>query len=91
MRNRLTVLWRHSTLVASLSAALAKRAGLDPEIARLAGLIHDIGALPVLVWAERVPHLLEDGRRLSLVTQRLHADGCPDRFHDHALRPGGSR
>lgn len=36
-------LWEHSTTVACASRLLAKKAGLDPEVAFLLGMLHDIG------------------------------------------------
>lgn len=65
MRHHLTDIWNHSTLVAATSAIIAKRfSRLDPYEAMLAGLIHNIGALPVITsCAERadviaIPELL---------------------------------
>lgn len=69
-RPHLVELWHHSTLVASLSEVLARRlAHLEPEVAMLSGLVHRIGALPVIVWAERSPEVLRDrARTAELVT-----------------------
>ena len=42
-------LWAHSIEVAATSQVLARSVThLDPEEALLAGLLHDIGALPIL-------------------------------------------
>jgi putative nucleotidyltransferase with HDIG domain len=43
-------LWRHALLCAVASQAVADHAGLDPELAYTAGLLHDIGK--VLLWNE---------------------------------------
>jgi len=65
--------WLHSMLVAAISYVLAKRfTKLKPDIAMLAGLIHDIGALPVLTYSRNYPELAEDGEMLTSVTYRLH-------------------
>ncbi len=46
-------LWHHSSYVAAICAVLAhKTAGFDPDRAMLAGLVHDIGAVPVLTFAD---------------------------------------
>ena len=37
--------WRHSLACAELSSELAKKVGLDPDLAYTAGLMHDIGRL----------------------------------------------
>ncbi|MCC5812409.1 MAG: HDOD domain-containing protein [Ectothiorhodospiraceae bacterium] len=49
---RLGRLWEHSMKVSVLSFVLARRQqDVDPEAALLAGLIHDIGSIPVLMFA----------------------------------------
>ncbi|WP_020563821.1 HDOD domain-containing protein [Methylosarcina fibrata] len=65
--------WRHSVHVASVSRALASRCRhLDPDQAMLAGLIHQIGKLPILTLAEKLPELGKDGATLSQHLERLH-------------------
>lgn len=66
-------LWQHSTLVASISEVLAQRyTVLQPEVAVLAGLIHDIGVLPVLVRAQKVEAIMADERILQRLLAELH-------------------
>lgn len=66
-------LWLHSTRVATLSHVIAKRyTKLKPDEAMLAGLIHDIGILPILNRAGLFPELLQDDKKLITVMQRLH-------------------
>ena len=68
-------LWRHSTTVAALASLLADRSrDLDSDVAMLAGLTHDIGALPVLVRAERVPQLIECRELLDPLVKALHCE-----------------
>ena len=68
-------LWRHSTTVAALASLLASRVdGLDSDVALLAGLTHDIGALPVLVRAEKVPKLIERRELLDPLVKALHCE-----------------
>jgi len=63
----------HSTRVATLSHVIARRfTQLKPDEAMLAGLIHDIGTLPVLNRASLFPELLEDDDKLVAVMHRLH-------------------
>lgn len=70
---RMRALWEHNTQVAAISHALAKQfSRLSPEQAMLAGLVHDIGALPVLSRAEDVPELLADEALLDRVVGALH-------------------
>ena len=64
--------WEHSTQVASICYVLASAAGIPKDQAMLAGLIHDIGALPIMVHAEDIPELREDQALLDKVIQKLH-------------------
>lgn len=53
LRARLQETWQHSCRVAAISSVLARvTQGLDPDRALLAGLIHDIGVLPLLRYVE---------------------------------------
>ena len=73
IKQHLRDLWLHSTRVAVLSHVIAKRfTELKPDEAMLAGLIHDIGALPILNRASLFPELLQDDEKLVGVMQRLH-------------------
>ena len=75
VRTHLTRLWQHSTLVASLSELIAARhPEINREEAMLAGLIHDIGALPILVWAEPIPSVIESEDSLSGIIAALHGE-----------------
>lgn len=50
---RMRSIWRHSTEVAGISHVLAHHfTKLRPEQATLAGLVHQIGALPILTYIE---------------------------------------
>ena len=71
---KLRQLWEHSMTVAAISHALAAQfTKLAPEQAMLAGLVHDIGALPILTKAEDYPELLENEAALDMIIDRLHA------------------
>jgi putative nucleotidyltransferase with HDIG domain len=74
LRQRMQVLWEHSTQVAAISHILARKfTRLQPDEAMLAGLIHDIGALPILQKAENYPELLADETQLNDIVDMLHA------------------
>ena len=65
--------WEHSTEVAAISHLLAKQfTRLKPDQAMLAGLVHDIGVLPILVRAEDMPVLLENPPMLEMIVATLH-------------------
>lgn len=70
---RLHDLWEHSTEVAAISQVLAsKQSGIKADEAMLAGLIHDIGMLPILMKAEDSPELIRDTAALDSVLANLH-------------------
>lgn len=70
---RLRAIWEHSTQVAAISSALTKQfTKLKPDMALLAGLVHDIGALPILTHAEDIPELLDDEALLDSIIAKAH-------------------
>lgn len=70
---RLRRLWEHSVQVAAISRVIAGQVnGLSKDQAMLAGLIHDIGALPILVRAEDIPELVQDEALLDRIIRTLH-------------------
>lgn len=71
LRERMGALWRHSALVGAVSFVLAGMTpGLDKDRALLAGLLHDIGALPVIHYAAREAELAADA---GILEQSIHA------------------
>lgn len=65
-------IWSTSVDAAAISRMLATLVpGINPEQALLAGLIHNIGALPVLVLAENDDDLFNDEEALARVTYEL--------------------
>lgn len=66
------VFMEHSAEVAALSFTLAKFAKVKPDEALLAGLVHDIGALPIIKRAEQIPDLLNDELLLTTIIEELH-------------------
>jgi HD-like signal output (HDOD) protein len=74
-RPYLAELWHHSTLIASLSELIARSLGhLEAEVAMLAGLIHRIGALPIIVRAERTPQVLANRALIQELLDLLHRE-----------------
>jgi len=70
---RLRNLWEHSTQVAAIASALTNQfTKLKPDMALLAGLIHDIGALPILSRVEDVPEILDDVEMLDDIIAKTH-------------------
>ncbi|MEM7293581.1 MAG: HDOD domain-containing protein [Pseudomonadota bacterium] len=70
--NLMTELFSHSSYVAALSYVLSRRIEhLDPERAQLGGLIHDIGGIPILGYAEKFPDLFESENQLRATVRNL--------------------
>lgn len=75
IRKKMQDLWAHSSYVASISAVFAnKTPGFDPDRAMLAGLIHDIGIVPILTYADKHPDILENTRDLVETVKHLRAE-----------------
>lgn len=83
----MAALWDHSREVAAISWALAKALkSIDPEEALLAGLLHDIGEIPVINYADHYVNLFADYRALHLARRELRGEiGCAllEQWHFH--------
>lgn len=65
--------WRTSTEIASISQVLAQHyTKLKPDQAMLAGLVHEIGMLPILAMAEETGDLLAYPDVLNRILEKLH-------------------
>ncbi len=72
VRKRMKAYYLHSIRVGAICHALATHMpGFDPEQAFLAGLMHNIGVLPLLIQADRRPDLNQDPAVLEQVIQEL--------------------
>jgi len=66
LQQRMRMLWQHSVLVGAVSYVLAGMTpGLDKDRALLLGLLHDIGALPLINYASRETALARDATLLD--------------------------
>ncbi|MEQ1528011.1 MAG: HDOD domain-containing protein [Methylococcales bacterium] len=92
IRQKMSALWGHCSTIGSISAVFAhKLPGFDPDRAMLAGLVHDIGIVPILSYADRHPDTIATPRDLVETVRKLRADigirimhkwGFPDDFDD---------
>lgn len=65
--------WNKSTEIAAISHVLCRNfTRLPPDQATLAGLVHQIGVLPILTYAEEHSALLSDSISLNHVIDRIH-------------------
>jgi len=72
--SRLRAIWEESVQVAAISRALAQTVGLNREQAMLAGLIHNIGSLPILTMADCLPELMADPEKLDGFVEHLNPE-----------------
>ncbi len=65
--------WNKSTEIAGICHVLCKNyTRLPPDQATLAGLVHQIGVLPILTYAEEHNELLADSISLNHVIEQIH-------------------
>ena len=65
-RRQMEALWKHSVKISAIGFTLARiTPGFDPERAMLAGLVHGIGELLILQFAETQEAMLDDKRLLN--------------------------
>lgn len=70
---RLREVWSRSSEIAGICHVLCKhRTKLKADKATLAGLVHRIGVLPILTYAEEHSFLLKDSMTLDTVIDELH-------------------
>jgi HD-like signal output (HDOD) protein len=70
LNKRMVELWMHSTLVAAIAAVLARKLrGFSSDRALLAGLVHDIGVVPMLAHAHEYDELARDPGLLEATIQ----------------------
>ncbi len=70
---RLRAVWENSTQIAAIASALSMpHPGLQTDQALLAGLVHDIGTLPILSRAEDYPDLLDNETALDRIIASAH-------------------
>jgi HD-like signal output (HDOD) protein len=75
IRQKMAELWAHSSYIAAISAVFAhKIPGFDPDRAMLAGLIHDIGIVPILTYADNHPDIIAHPKDLVETVKELRAD-----------------
>lgn len=70
---RMRQLWRLTGQVSAMASVLARHSGIaKPDEAILAALIHRLGALPILTYAEERDDLIADNMTLGQVIDQLH-------------------
>jgi len=72
LSQRMHQLYEHSVDVAAIGFALSKQSGmLSPDHVLLAGLLHEIGVIPILSYIEDTGLLITDDEELEGIIERL--------------------
>ena len=75
LKKRALNLWIHAADVAATAFVLAEKLiSFDPDTASLSGLLHNIGALPIIGYAESMPELCEDENALDLAIENYQSE-----------------
>ena len=75
LHSKVQKLWQHSCHVAAIASTIAKiTPNLHEDTALLAGLLHDIGVLPILHYASEFPEIIESEEKLNFVIQELRGE-----------------
>src|SRR5271165_7321345 len=75
VKEPLRQLWQRSALVAAMASVVAKRmTKVNPDAAALAGILHGIGKLYILVNAVKFPTLFSDPETYKSIEQDWHAN-----------------
>jgi HD-like signal output (HDOD) protein len=70
---KLRACWQHASEVSSIAVGISLQyTHYQADQAMLAGLVHDIGMLPILTMAEDFPELLKDEAKLDELIKRAH-------------------
>ncbi|MFC2972580.1 HDOD domain-containing protein [Azotobacter bryophylli] len=73
VNRKMREIWKKSTEIAGISYMLCRHfTRLVPDQASLAGLVHQIGVLPILTYAESHSELLADPLSLGRVIEQTH-------------------
>lgn len=75
LKQKMAELWESSREVAAISYVLAKMTpGMDPEFALLAGLLQDIGTIPILNYIERYPQFMKLENKVDSICLELKSE-----------------
>lgn len=73
LQERMREAWEHSIEVGARCFVLGKKLkGFDPEEAMLAGLLHDIGMVAILTYAEKFPDISVNAEQVEVAINALH-------------------
>jgi len=72
LKKKMDLCWQKGINVGALSFVLARgMVGFDPDQALLGGLLHEIGSIPVLTYAEKYPEVANDDEAITRAVAEL--------------------
>jgi len=74
INEKMNVVWEQSLNIAERATALAINSNLRPDLATLAGLVHQIGTLPLFSYAETDPDIARNETALDTLISELHTE-----------------
>lgn len=73
VQKTLKIQWKYNLRIAAISYFIAKHyTSLNADEAMMAGLIHDIGTLPIIEYADSIPDLSSNEKALETLLNKLH-------------------
>ena len=72
LKKKMKDAWRRSIAVSMYAYVLAKKFRLDADFAMMAGMLHNLGVLPIIDYVSKHDELLEDKRILDYLIKTLH-------------------
>jgi HD-like signal output (HDOD) protein len=71
LKNKMKESWGRSIAVSMYAFSLAKKFKLDADFAMMAGMLHNLGVLPIIDYVSKHEELLEDKRVLDFLIKAL--------------------
>ena len=72
LRNKMKQIWDDNTAISMYAYALAKHLRMDADNAMITGMLHSIGKLPIIDYANSHPEVVSETRVLDYLIDTLH-------------------
>lgn len=72
LRNKMKRIWDDNTAIAMYSYSLARHLKMDADYAMIAGMLHSLGKLPIIDYANSHPEVVSEPHVLDYLIDTLH-------------------
>ncbi|MDH5182798.1 MAG: HDOD domain-containing protein [Gammaproteobacteria bacterium] len=72
LRNKMKLIWDDNTAIAMYSYTLARHLKMDADYAMIAGMLHSLGKLPIIDYANSNPEVVSEPHVLDYLIDTLH-------------------